>query len=174
MFPSEQVVSRGENITLTCMGQGGPNNSFAWEKNGEVLSGENESQLILMVVNGSSGGLYTCTVSNAAGSGSASASLFAPPFIITPLDEQILTVVGTFVNITCEAGGFPSPDISWVRVKTDMTVMQVSSTSLLDIGPVSYSSAGVYRCVAMAEFTGMMFNATDEITLFGKKTHALP
>ena len=52
-----------------------------------------------------------------------------------------------------------------------MTVMQVSSISLLDIGPVSYSNAGVYCCVAIAEFTGMMFNATDETTLFGKKTH---
>ena len=168
MFPFDQVVSVGENITLSCAGQGGPNNSFVWEKNGEVLSGKNENQLTLMVVNGSSGGVYTCTVSNAAGSGSASTTLYVAPYIVTPLEEQTVTTNGSNVNIICDADGFPTPGISWVRVNTGMTVTQISSTSLLDITPVTYESAGVYRCVAVAEINGMMFTATTETILFGK------
>ena len=66
VLPQGQAVGRGENITLSCVGQGGPNNSYAWEKKGEALCGENENQLTLMIVNGSSGGLYRCAVSNAA------------------------------------------------------------------------------------------------------------
>ena len=153
---------------MTCLGRGGPNNSFAWERNGEAISGENENQLTLMNFNTSSGGVYTCTVSNAAGSGSASAALYVLPFIVTPLEEQILTVIGSSVNITCEAGGFPVPDVSWVRINTDMTLTQVSNTSLLNLFPVSFSSAGVYHCVAIAEINGVMYNATNETTLFGK------
>ena len=164
----EQIPNLGENITLTCLGLGGPNNSFAWERNGEAISEENENQLILTNFNTSSGGVYTCTISNAAGSGSASASLYVLPFIVIPLDRQILTVIGSSVNITCEADGFPVPDVSWVRVNTDMTLTQVSSTSLLNLFPVSFSSAGVYRCVAIAEINGVMYNATNETTLFGK------
>ena len=154
---------------LMCTSDGGSSNTFQWEKDGAVLDGEISDTLTLVNVDASFGGLYTCTVSNAAGNESANTTLYVAPYIITPLEEQILTMVGASVSITCEAGGFPSPDISWIRVNTDMIVTQVSSTSLLDIGPVSYSNAGVYRCVAMAEFTGMMFNATDETTLFGKK-----
>ena len=90
------------------------------------------------------------------------------PFIVTPLDQQILREFRSTVNITCEAGGFPSPDVSWVRINTDMSVTQVSNTSLLEFIPVSYENAGVYRCVATAEIGGVTFNATDETTLFGK------
>ena len=153
---------------MICSGLGGPNDSFAWERNGEVISGENENQLTLTNFNTSSGGIYTCTVSNAAGSGSASASLYVLPFIITPLEEQILTVIESSVNITCEAGGFPVPDVSWVRVSNDMTLTQVSNMSLLNLFPVSFSSAGVYHCLAIAEVNGVMYNATNETTLFGK------
>ena len=173
IFPfGSQIGRQGENITLTCATQGGPNNSFVWEQNGQVLVGENENQLTVMIVNSSSGGVYGCTVSNAAGSGSASTILSVEPYIVTPLDEQIVAVVGTTLNITCEADGFPSPTVTWLRVSdTDMTTIQVSSTSQLEI-VVTSSSAGVYRCVAEADINWMTFNATDEITLFGKSYHS--
>ena len=57
LIPFRNLVRRqGKDLTLTCTAQGGPNNSFAWEQNGQTLIGENESQLIVMMVNGSSGG----------------------------------------------------------------------------------------------------------------------
>jgi hypothetical protein len=135
--------------------------------NGEAISGENENQLTLTNFNASFGGLYTCTVSNEAGSDFVSASLYVLPFIVAPLEEQILTIVGSSVRITCEAGGFPTPDISWVQVNTDMTITQVSNSSLLEF-TVNFRNAGVYRCVAVAEISGVLFNITNEMTLFGK------
>ena len=50
IFPfGSQIGRQGENITLTCATQGGPNNSFVWEQNGQVLVGENENQLTVMI-----------------------------------------------------------------------------------------------------------------------------
>ena len=163
------VASFNETIMLTCSGSGGPNNTLQWERDGAVIDGETSDTLTLLNVDASLGGVYTCTVSNTAGNESANATLYVSPYIITTLKEQFLRLIGSTVNITCEAGGFPSPDISWVQINTDMIVMQVSSTSLLELIPVSYENAGVYRCVATAEIGGVTFNATDETILFGKR-----
>lgn len=104
----------------------------------------------------------------AAGSDSATTIVFVEPYIVTPLDDQIVAVVRTMLNITCKADGFPSPTITWLRVSdTDMTTAQVLSTSQLEI-VVTSSSAGVYCCVAEADINGMTVNATDETTLLGK------
>lgn len=159
------VASFNETIMLLCTGGGGSNDTFQWEKNGGVLDDETSDTLTLVNVDASLGGDYTCTVSNTAGNESANITLYVAPYIITPPEGQILTVVGSSVNIICEASGFPTPDVSWVQ---DLTLMQVSAISLLEFGLVSYEFAGVYRCVAAAEISGVIFNATNETTLFGK------
>jgi hypothetical protein len=161
------LASLNDIVMLMCISSGGPSNTYEWAKDEIVLDGETSDTLTLIIANGSSGGNYTCTVSNAAGSDSASTTLYVLPFIVAPLEEQILTVVGSFVRITCEAGGFPTPDISWVQVNTDMTITQVSNSSLLEF-IVDFRNAGVYRCVAVAEIGGVLFNITNEMTLFGK------
>ena len=153
-------------MTLICMGQGGPNNSYAWERNGKVLNNENKNKLTLMIGISSSGGLYRCTVSNAAGSDSASTILYVAPYIVTPLEEQTLATNGSNVNISCGADGFPSPTVSWV----DTTNAEAVNMALLEFSPVMFGDEGVYRCVATAEINGMSFNTTDNTILVGKHT----
>ena len=160
--PQGQVTSKGDNITLNCSAPGGPNNSYSWEKNGVPIS-QNESILPLMDIDASSGGNYTCTVSNTAGNDSASTTLYVAPYIITPLEEQTPTASGSNVNISCDAAGFPSPTVNWVV----MTNMEVSNTSLLQFNPIIFGDEGLYRCVASVEIDGLNFNATDETTLVG-------
>ena len=72
----------------------------------------NDSTLEVMDIDASSGGVYTCIVSNAAGSDSASTTLYVAPYIVTPLEEQTLTTNGSNVNISCDADGFPSPTVA--------------------------------------------------------------
>ena len=124
----------------------------------------NESTLVVMDIDASSGGDYTCTVSNAAGNDSASTTLYVAPYIVTPLEEQTLTTSGSSVNISCDADGFPIPTVRWV----DMTNAEVVNTSLLKFNPVMFGDEGLYRCVASAEINGMSFTATDETILVGK------
>jgi hypothetical protein len=137
-----------------------------WEKNGEAINGENENQLTLTDFNASLGGLYTCTVSNAAGSDSASTTLYVAPYIVTPLlGEQTFTTSGSNVNISCDADGFPSPTVSWV----DMTNVEVVNIiSLLEFSPVTFGDEGIYRCEATSEISGVKFTAMVDTIITGK------
>ena len=160
--PLNTVFSQGDNIALICIAFGGPNNTFQWEMNGNIIG--NDSMLEVMDIDASSGGNYTCTVSNAAGIGSASTTLYVAPYIVTPLEEQILTANGSNVNISCDTDGFPNPTVSWV----DMTNTEVVNMSLLEFNSVMFGDEGLYRCVATAEINGLGFNATDDTVLVGK------
>ena len=160
------VASLNDTAMLMCTSSGGPNNTYEWIKDGTILDGETSDTLILINANALSGGNYTCTVSNAAGSGSASTTLYVAPYIVTPLEEQTLTTNGSNVNISCDADGFLSPTVNWV----DMTNAEVVNIilSLLELSPVMFGNEGLYRCVATAEINGLGFNATDDTILVGK------
>ena len=54
-----------EEATLHCRASGGPNNTYLWFFNGEVIQGATTDVLSLNQVEG---GEYTCQVNNAAGS----------------------------------------------------------------------------------------------------------
>ena len=66
-------ANQNDNITLNCLAQGGPNNTFQWSLNSQTLPGETNQALTLLQV--ATGGVYSCTVSNAAGMGSATTIL---------------------------------------------------------------------------------------------------
>ena len=159
--PLNMVFNQRNDITFICSALGSLNNTFQWKMNGNIIG--NDSMLEVMDIDTSSGGIYTCIVSNAAGSDSASTTLYVAPYIVTPLEEQTLTTNGSNVSISCDADGFPNPSVSWV----DMTNAEVVSTSLLEFSPVMFGDEGLYRCMATAEINNMNFNATDDIILVG-------
>ena len=140
---------------------GGPNNSFQWKINGTIVS--NDSEVNLIAIDSSYGGNYTCTVSNAAGTDSASTTLYVAPYIITPLKNQTLTMNGSNVITFCNASGFPVPSIGWI----DSLGLEVSTTSLLQFNPISFGDEGVYQCIARSVINQSPLNATDETTLIG-------
>ena len=71
---SDIITSFGSSETVICFAQGGPNNAYEWTNNqGQVIS--NSTELQLQSITGSDGGVYTCTVTNAAGSKSANATI---------------------------------------------------------------------------------------------------
>ena len=55
--------------TLICYASGGPNNTFLWYADDELIQNETSSSLILHQLDGAE---YTCMVSNAAGNDNAS------------------------------------------------------------------------------------------------------
>ena len=57
-----------EAVTLNCMSRGGPNNTFLWFFDGQVIESATTDVLSLDQVEG---GEYTCQVNNAAGSENA-------------------------------------------------------------------------------------------------------
>ena len=163
MSLSRTVSNIGSNVTLNCSALGGPNNIYVWMKN-EMIIG-NGTTLVVTDINASSGGNYTCLVSNAAGNGSASTTLYVAPYIVTPLEEQTLTTNASNVNINCNAAGFPNPTVNWIDISTNM---QVSNQSLLQFSPVIFGDEGIYRCLATVEINGVTFTATNVTTVFRK------
>ena len=151
------IATLGENVTLTCLAEGGPGNSYQWQRGGEDLENETSETLTLTNVNITDGDDYTCIASNSAGSGNATATLYIMPRIIEgPVD--ILTQNGSAVNFTCLAVGFPTPAYSWERWNgLTFVVVDMATDSFLEFSPVVFGDAGVYQCVA----TSTLSNGTE-------------
>ena len=159
----DTVFSRGDSTTLVCTAMGGPENTFQWDMNGRIVA--NESMLEVNDIDASFGGIYTCTVSNAAGNDSASTTLYVAPYIVTPLEDVTLTFNGSSVNLTCEAEGFPVPSVIWDRNVIEEVVV---NDSLLMIPTVMFGEEGLYRCLARVTINGTDFQDSALTTLFGK------
>ena len=167
---SFNIASLNQAVCLMCNGSGGPNNTYEWMKDGNVLDGEVDNTLALNIINGSSGGNYTCILRNAAGNDSDSTILYVAPYIINPLEEKVFTMNGSTLSIICEADGFPSPEVMWARIHENMTGTVVSTTSLLDMNPVVFGNEGLYRCIVSFEIGEMLHMAFDDTTLIGMNT----
>ena len=140
----------GDNATLVCTSSGGPNNTYQWLENGENLHGQNSDTLTLQNVTASTGGVYTCMVSNIAGSNSASTFVFIFPYFINhPHSNEVS--VGSAVLLICDAASFPSPDYLWQRsdgeiIRNDI----VTNERNLSISNVEYGDEGGYFCTVSA------------------------
>ena len=65
------IAPLGGSFTLQCSNQGGPNNTYEWRKDGDILQNETGDSLTLSGTTSSYGGTYNCTVQNAAGTDSS-------------------------------------------------------------------------------------------------------
>ena len=197
LVPDIAVADVGGEVNLMCNVQGGPNNIFMWKKDSGLLENETTNTLQLTNVAVSDAGVYTCTVSNAAGDGSDYTQLYIAPNIITAPENETASVYESVI-FSCVAEGAPVPDIVWeyegppsteessssasgsassstsgssdtsVPGEVNTTVNGSTVTSMLTINPVQYNNYGVYRCVANS--SSLMRSTSAEAVLHGK-TH---
>ena len=161
--PRFTVESIGNDAIFTCVAQGGPGNQFQWLRNDVVLS--TQSMLTMSVNSGSGdGGDYTCLVTNAAGNGSDTVSVYVRPDITTqPTD--INTVDGTNVNFSCAADGFPMPTFSWEKENGNTFTEVVGATiQTLRFNPAMFFDEGRYQCIATVNFPMGLDNMTTSIS----------
>ena len=160
------ILSRGDNVTLTCSARGGPDNMFQWQRNGTDLPGESQTTLQLTDIGATDGGVYTCVVSNAAGNSSMSTTInIRLYFAMQPMD--INTEAGQNHMLTCGAEAFPEPTIQWFRDDGADFGMDVTGmdTSDLMFTPVQFGDEGDYYCTATSN--GESTNSTT-VTLTGE------
>lgn len=155
-------MSVGDDVTLTCSAQGGPDNTFEWQHEGIPINVTTAS-LTIPNISVSEGGDYMCTVSNTAGSGRFTATVFIQP-IIAAIDD-IFTTNGSSIEFVCEVNGIPTPNVTWERVTVDGT-LTVSLTNVYNITPVEFGDEGDYQCVA----TSHAGNASEIATLTSMST----
>ena len=145
------ILSRGDNVTLTCSARSGPDNVFQWQKNGADLPGENQTTLQLTDIDAADGGEYTCVVSNAAGSDNINKTLYIRPYFTTQ-PMSVSTEAGQNETLTCEAEGFPEPTIQWfydVRADFGMNVTGMDTCNLM-FTSVQFGDEGDYYCTAIS------------------------
>ncbi len=159
-----QTFNRGDDVILNCSAGGGPQLLYQWQLNGENLTGEVNSTLALPNINASHGGMYTCVVSNVAGSDSDSVIVsIAPYFTVLPQDTNGTN--GGEVTLICEAEAFPELQYRWRRldgmIRSDINV----TSSILRFDPVQFGDEGMYVC----EVTSDNLNITsDDVTITSK------
>ena len=161
--PEMVIADVGGTVTFNCSAQGGPNNTYQWQNDGEDLMNETDAALIISNVAAMNGGNYTCVVSNTAGNDSATAVLYVEPIIVAqPTD--ILTRNGTVVNFTCAAESFPAPEYTWEKSNEENSSFdRVSSGPVLEFTPAVFGDEGSYRCVA--SLPGTSRNATSQLAV---------
>ena len=135
------LFNPNEAAILNCRASGGPNNTFLWYFNGEIIEQESTDILNRDEVEG---GEYTCQVTNIAGSESGSVLLIGKTvlvyknlFIISPIlhaeapHDVILSSnmklnapsIQSNVTLTCSNKGGPSNVYEWR--KDGLTVKQI-------------------------------------------------
>ena len=82
----------GDSATLSCSALGGPRNTISWLRPHSSQQLSSEASLVVAVSGGGDGGVYTCSVTNDAGSGSADATINGNETIQTTLDHSMQIV----------------------------------------------------------------------------------
>ena len=157
-----RTYQQGEVAVLMCTGLGGPNNTYQWQANNTDILGETMENLTLANVNASTGGMYTCVVTNAAGNDSDSTFLFIAPYFITePVDEE--TDNGSSVIFQCVSEAFPSPSYQWARtngepIRHDL----VTAENSFIFDPALFGDEGDYYCNATSR---LQVARSEDVTL---------
>ncbi len=117
---------------------------------GTELVGEMSPILLLPNVTASTGGMYTCVVSNLAGNDNASTSVFAAPYFVSQ-PRDVLVSVGSSATLVCTAESFPNPDYQWQRrdgrpIRSGIVI----NGRNLTISSIQYGDEGEYYCNASA------------------------
>ena len=121
MSPHNAVFNNGDSVNLTCLADGGPGNTYQWTFNGATLGNEDGYILNLHFINATiDGGYYSCTVSNAAGSGSDTSGVFVNPTTIHQPNDVFVTDVDSYIHIECEVSAFPYPEFQWFNASGDI------------------------------------------------------
>ncbi len=146
-------VTFGQSVNLTCDHLGGPGNTYSWLKDGRPLN-ETDTLLSLANVTAMDGGTYTCVVRNLAGNSNASIIVYIQPYITLFPQELVTADNGSAANISCEADGFPMPNITWIKYETfqnRLDFSEVTRNSVLELEPVLFGNEGFYACVASSQ-----------------------
>ena len=178
--PISQTVSYNEMAVFSCTAEGGPNNTFRWVRGTPSFGSDTitlsdfdslevvgtEPQLTLTMVNGSTGGQYTCVVFNDAGYGNDTVTLYVSPRILKQPKDQFVQN-GVKVTLTCIADSFPAPTYQWERWNMSYLIVESlngETNTTLVFESIKHEEYGRYRCVVTTPIIDKSVNLSAVIT----------
>jgi hypothetical protein len=139
---ASSTIAIDEAVSLSVTATGEPAPTYQWYKDASPLSGETNSTLNFTAV-ADSGGIYTCTATNVAGSDTSDDIVLSMlPNVISQTNSTGVTR-GTSATLTITASGYPAPTYQWY--KDDVLISGETSATLTKFW--SDSDAGTYKCV---------------------------
>ncbi len=150
-MPTSIVVTAHHNVSLNCTATNIGSLNITWnqpEPSTESISIADSFKtniLLLTEVDVSSGGVYTCTASNEAGSMSAFIFLYITP-VIEP--NELLTNAGTNAILMCVIQQIPLGNITWLKLNNSgyFDIIMDETESVYNFTQVEYGDEGTYIC----------------------------
>ncbi|XP_041479561.1 basement membrane-specific heparan sulfate proteoglycan core protein-like [Lytechinus variegatus] len=142
----------GESTTFECLAKGDPTPTVTWTKVDSelpitvVVQGP---RLTIPQVSLSDAGFYRCTATNIVGSRTSQVFLYvqaAPQLTVVPATRT--APVGSTLEFSCLAGGFPTPEITWHKEEGELPDNYQIDNGLLTITNVQEADEGTYVCIA--------------------------
>eukprot|EP00118_Oscarella_pearsei_P016938 m.165733 g.165733 ORF g.165733 m.165733 type:complete len:5158 (+) comp38902_c0_seq1:154-15627(+) len=149
---SNLSVLVNSDVELMCEGEGNPQPSFVWIKDGvEVTRGR---RLNISFVQPSDAGVYTCSIENVVGADSSVVQLdVVVPATILESDVTVSVVLGRSALLPCTPSGIPKPTVEWLW--KGLTIERggspkrfIHSNGTLQINNVQTDDDGIYECIA--------------------------
>lgn len=163
--PVSQTVTAGATVTFTATATGTAPLAYSWKFNGAAITSATTSSLQLTNVQTTSDGTYMVTVTNSAGSQSASAILTVNPAATGPGitgQPQSLTVTnGGSASFSVIANGTAPLSYQWLKGSSPVPM---ATNATYTISPVTTNDAGSYS-VTVSNAVGSITSTAAHLTV---------
>ncbi|XP_072945604.1 hemicentin-2-like isoform X2 [Epargyreus clarus] len=153
----------GDQVTLHCEVTGEPEPNVRWIKEGKTITADKKYTIftdnsLRFIASENDKGDYTCEARNYRGRDSKDVTLniYGPVKIEPPKDTPRNVLVGSDVELLCDASGIPNPNISWIFLKSGSkdypAILPPNGSNRLTLSKIQAKSAGSYVCIATNTF----------------------
>ncbi|XP_031421933.1 basement membrane-specific heparan sulfate proteoglycan core protein isoform X10 [Clupea harengus] len=149
---SVQTVMVGSMVEFECQAEGHPPPTLRWTKVGGALPAHAQlkgGMLRISPVSEGDGGQYRCTATNDVGSVQSQVVLNVqslPQIAAQPETKEV--TVGSDAVLPCVATGYPTPQITWSKVDTELPGKCFQEGHALTVPSVKHEDSGTYICTA--------------------------
>ncbi|RZB39944.1 contactin [Asbolus verrucosus] len=162
---SETYAAEQGEVVIKCNPEAAPKPRFVWKKDGNVIGSGGHRRilengnLIIKSISRDDEGLYTCTASNELGMDESRGRLIVlrGPRLIENLNPRIVTTVGRFFDLRCDAETEEMLDIAYTWTHNGMKIRDIdvknSNNRLridggyLSIINATFTDSGEYECI---------------------------
>ena len=150
------IIFPGESLSLNCSAKAEESLTYAWRRNGKIISKSTYGGFSLDAVTKDNEGAYVCEVSNNKGSTLSNVTIVKihskPVITEHPQPQRVVFRSQIPVTFKCNATAEPSPTFQWFFQTTTSSVIRINETRLvLYIADPRLNQEGYYFCEASNE-----------------------